>query len=259
MGKREAKPVSALLGGVRERVPVGVSVGIQPDVKTLLQVVDKYLKAGYRRIKLKIKPGRDLEDLRAVRNAYPDLMLQADANSAYSLQDTDTFLDADSLGLAMIEQPLAEDDLIDHSVLQAALKTPLCLDESILSARHARQAIEIGACRMINIKQARVGGLAEALAVHDTCQELGVPVWCGGMLETGIGRSANLALASLPGFVLPGDISASERYYAQDIAEPLFDLNEDSTIDVPTGAGLGVLVDLHALDSVTLRREVFCP
>ncbi|MGD2251611.1 MAG: o-succinylbenzoate synthase [Anaerolineales bacterium] len=259
MGKREDKPVSALLGGVRETVPVGVSVGIQPNVEALLRVVDQYLQAGYRRIKLKIKPGRDLAELRAVRNAYPDLMLQADANSAYSLQDTDTFLDVDSLDLAMIEQPLAEDDLIDHSVLQAELKTPICLDESIMSARHARQAIEIGACRIINIKQARVGGLAEALAVHDTCRDLGIPVWCGGMLETGIGRAANLALASLPGFVLPGDISASERYYAQDIAEPLFHLNADSTIDVPTGAGLGVQVDLRALDSVTLRREVFYP
>ncbi|MGD8759348.1 MAG: o-succinylbenzoate synthase [Anaerolineales bacterium] len=259
MGKREAKPVSALLGGIRERVPVGVSVGIQPDLKTLLQVVDEYLEAGYRRIKLKIKPGRDLEELRAVRNAYPDLMLQADANSAYSLQDTDTFLEADSLRLAMIEQPLAEDDLIDHSVLQAALETPICLDESIPSARHARQAIELGACRIINIKQARVGGLAEALAVHDTCRELGVPVWCGGMLETGIGRAANLGLASLPGFVLPGDISASERYYAQDIAEPLFQLNADSTLDVPTSAGLGVQVNTDILGGVTLRREVFSP
>jgi O-succinylbenzoate synthase len=165
----------------------------------------------------------------------------------------------DDLGLLLIEQPLAEDDLLDHRALQSKLKTALCLDESILSRRHARQALELGACRIINIKPARVGGLLEAVAIHDLCHARGAPVWCGGMLETGIGRAANLALASLPGFTLPGDISATERYYARDIACPTFHLNADSTIDVPQGPGLGVLVDEEALEAVTMRLEVLRP
>jgi O-succinylbenzoate synthase len=205
-------------------------------------------------VKLKIKPGRDLDEVRAVREAHPDLALQVDANSAYALTDRVVFESMDPLGLLLIEQPLAEDDLLDHAALQSRLTTPICLDESILSARHARQAIDCGACRVDNNKPARVGGLSEAVAVHDLCRGRGVPVWCGGMLETGIGRASNLALASLAGFTLPGDISASDRYYAEDIAWPRFTLNPDSTIDVPTGPGLGVEVDEEALARVTVRR-----
>jgi len=257
IGKSEQKSLAQLLGGQRSSVRVGVSVGIQPDEESLIRTVEEYLQAGYQRVKLKIKPGRDLNVLRAVRRTFPDLKLQVDANSAYSLRDQPVFVAMDPLALLLIEQPLAEDDLIDHGVLQKSLKTPLCLDESIISARHARQAIEIDACRVINIKSGRVGGLAEALRIHDLCYESGLPVWCGGMLETGIGRAANLALASLPGFTMPGDISASDRYYAEDIAEPRFQLNSDSTINVPDEPGLGVRVVVDALDKVTLRKEIF--
>jgi len=195
--------------------------------------------------------------VRAVRRAFPAVALQVDANSAYTLAETETLKALDDFDLLLIEQPLAEDDLIDHARLQAELRTSVCLDESILSVRHARQALDIGACRVINIKPARVGGLVEAVAIHDLCRARGIPVWCGGMLETGIGRAANLALASLPGFTLPGDISASARYYARDLAEPTFTLNPDSTIDVPTGPGLGVEVNLAELDRVTVRRGEF--
>lgn len=257
VGKARGRSLSEMFGGTRERVSVGVSVGIKPDIDTLLATVDDYVKAGYQRVKLKIKPGRDVDELRQVRKAFPELPLQVDANSAYTLQEADVFEDLDDLGLLMIEQPLAEDDLIDHCILQARLKTPLCLDESILSVRHARQAIDIGACRIINIKPARVGGLSQALEIHELCLKRSVPVWCGGMLETGIGRASNLALASLEGFTLPGDISASNRYYLQDIAEPTFTLNSDSTIDVPQGPGLGVEVNLDALEPVTQRNERF--
>jgi len=259
LGKATGKSLRSLLGGEAERVPVGVSIGIQPDAQRLVRVAGEYLDQGYRRIKVKIKPGRDLEEVRAMRRAFPRIALQVDANSAYTLDDGDMLRALDDFDLLLIEQPLAEDDLIDHARLQAQMQTALCLDESILSTRHARQALDIGACRVINIKPARVGGLAEARAIHDLCRLRGIPVWCGGMLETGIGRAANLALASLPGFTLPGDISASARYYARDIAEPTFTLNADSTIDVPTGPGLGVQVNIDELDRVTVRRAEFGP
>ncbi len=253
-GRAQGVPLSRLFGGRPGRVDVGVSVGIQKDVPTLIRAVKDYWADGYRRVKLKIKPGRDVAEVGAVREAFPDLRLQVDANSAYTLEQAHVFREMDLFGLLLIEQPLAEDDLIDHARLQAQLQTPLCLDESILSARHARQALEIDACRVINIKPARVGGYAEAIAIHDLCRERGVAVWCGGMLETGVGRAANLALASLPGFTLPGDISASDRYYATDIARPRFILNADSTITVPDGPGLGVEIDREALDQFTLRQ-----
>jgi len=259
LGKAAGKSLRSLLGGEGERVAVGVSIGIQPDAERLVRVAEEYLDQGYRRIKVKIKPGRDLDEVRAMRRAFPRIALQVDANSAYTLDDSDRLRALDDFDLLLIEQPLAEDDLIDHARLQAEMQTALCLDESILSTRHARQALDIGACRVINIKPARVGGLAEAKAIHDLCRARGIPVWCGGMLETGIGRAANLALASLPGFTLPGDISASARYYARDIAEPTFTLNADSTIDVPTGPGLGVHVLVDELDRVTVRREEFGP
>jgi len=254
LGKSKGVSLSTLLGGVRARVPVGVSIGIQPDSGALVRVAGRYLAEGYRRIKLKIKPGRDVEEVRAVRKAFPEVALQVDANSAYTLEQAAAVEALDDFGLLLIEQPLAEDDLLDHAALQARLRTRLCLDESILSRRHARQALEVRACRVINIKPARVGGLAEAGAIHELCRAQGVPVWCGGMLETGIGRAANLALAALPGFELPGDISASARYYDRDIAEPTFALNPDSTIDVPVGPGLGVAVIEDALARVTLRK-----
>lgn len=252
------RSLMSMLGGERDRVPVGVSVGIQRDSAKLVSVVDSFVEAGYPRVKLKIKPGRDVDDVQAVRLAFPELPLQVDANSAYSLDDAPVFEAIDDLGLLMIEQPLAEDDLVDHAKLQERLKTPICLDESILSTRHARQALEIGACRVINIKPARVGGLSEAMAIHDLCWAQEVPVWCGGMLETGVGRAANLALASLPGFTLPGDISATDRYYKQDIALPAFVL-ENGTIKVPQRVGLGIDIAEDVLDKVTIRSKELRP
>ena len=254
-GKRDGKSLRELFGGQREKVAVGVSVGLQESPEILVQAVEKYLAKGYRRVKIKIKPGRDVGDIEAVRRAFPDLRLQVDANSAYTLESAQTLLPLDDFDLLLIEQPLFEDDIWDHHKLQQQFRTPLCLDESILSARHARYAIEMDACRIINIKAGRVGGLSEAIAIHDLCRERGVPVWCGGMLETGVGRASNLALASLPGFSLPGDISASERYYAQDITRERFTLNPDSTIDVPTGPGLGVTLDPAAIKKFTQAED----
>ena len=193
-------------------------------------------------------------DAQAVRRAFPDLRLQVDANSAYSLETAPALKPLDNLDILLIEQPLSEDDIWDHHYLQAQFNTPICLDESILSARHARQALEMGSCRIINIKAGRVGGLSQALAIHKLCQEKNIPVWCGGMLETGVGRASNLALASLPGFSLPGDISASDRYYLEDITDQTFSLEPDSTIRVPAGPGLGVTVNKPALRRVTLDK-----
>ncbi|RME89781.1 MAG: o-succinylbenzoate synthase [Anaerolineae bacterium] len=255
LGKRAGKSLRELLGGERERVLVGVSVGLQESPEVLVRTVESYLAQGYARVKIKIKPGRDVADASAVRRAFPDLKLQVDANSAYTLETAQALKPLDDLNLLLIEQPLAEDDLWDHHLLQKEFRTPLCLDESILSVRHARQALEMGACRVINIKAGRVGGLSEAVAIHDLCRARGVPVWCGGMLETGVGRAANLALASLPGFALPGDISASDRYYAQDITNERFTLNPDSTIDVPNAPGLGVTLDRAAVKRFTLAEH----
>ena len=253
-GKRQGRSLRQLLGGIKDRVEVGVSVGIQDSPDTLLGVVSGYLEQGYRRVKIKIKPGRDVAEAQAVRRAFPGLRLQVDANSAYTLETAAALRPLDNLSLLLIEQPLAEDDLWDHHHLQAEFVTPICLDESILSPRHARQALEMQACRVINIKAGRVGGLSQALSIHDLCRAQGVPVWCGGMLETGVGRAANLALASLPGFTLPGDISASERYYVEDITHQRFTLNPDSTITVPDAPGLGVTVDAKAVERVTLKK-----
>jgi O-succinylbenzoate synthase len=257
LGQAQGKSLARMFGGVRERVEVGVSVGIQLTTDALVARVGRYIAEGYARIKIKIKPGRDVADARAIRAAFPNIQLQVDANSAYQLSDAPLFQQMDNLNLLLIEQPLAEDDIYDHSKLQPQLKTPICLDESILSADHARAAVELGACRIINIKAGRVSGLLEAIKIHDLCHERGVPVWCGGMLETNIGRASNVALASLPGFTLPGDISATSRYYAEDIADPPFVLNPDSTISVPTGAGLGVQVNLKNLERFTVKREAF--
>ena len=253
-GKLEVRSLREMLGGVRDRVQVGVSVGLQSSPEVLVKTVEKYLEAGYGRIKIKIKPGRDVGDTAAVREAFPTIKLQVDANSAYTLATWETLKPLDLLDLLLIEQPLNEDDIWDHRKLQKVLRTPICLDESIITPRHARYALEMEACKIINIKAGRVGGLSQAVAIHDLCRERDVPVWCGGMLETGVGRASNLALASLPGFVLPGDISASNRYYAEDITCERFWLNPDSTIDVPSGSGLGVTVDKGALKKFTLAE-----
>ena len=257
LGKAQGLSLRQLLGGARDKVEVGVSVGIQASPEALVKTVEGYISLGYQRIKLKIKPGRDLLETQAVRRRFPDMRIQVDANSAYTLESAQALLPLDELDLLLIEQPLYEDDLWDHSRLQAQFSTPICLDESITSPRHARQALEMKACKVINIKAGRVGGLSQGLAIHDLCRERGVPVWCGGMLETGVGRASNLALASLPGFTLPGDISASDRYYVQDITRERFTLNPDSTIDVPDGPGLGVSIDQSAVERFTINRISF--
>jgi len=237
------KPLAALLGGVRQRVAVGVSIGIQPTIEALLARVDGFVAAGYRRIKIKIEPGWEVEPVRRIREKHPDIMLMADANSAFSLADSPIFKALDPYHLIMIEQPLGYDDIADHARLQAQIETPICLDESIHSPADAQAMIDLGAGRIINMKVGRVGGLTNALHIHQMAQDAGIAMWCGGMLETGIGRAVNLQLASLPNFTLPGDISATDRYYAEDIAGPPFVLNtEDSTITVPTNAGIGVTV-----------------
>jgi O-succinylbenzoate synthase len=257
LGQAQGRSIQSLLGGSAQTVKVGVSVGIQASPQALVERVGQYLQDGYQRVKIKIKPGRDVEDARAVRAAFPDLLLQVDANSAYTLDQADVIKQLDDLNLLLIEQPLAEDDIFDHAKLQPQLRTPICLDESILSARHARWAHELGACKIINIKPGRVGGLREGVRIHDYCAGAGMAVWHGGMLETGIGRAANLALASLPNFSLPGDISATRRYWQEDIIDEVFELNADGTITVPTGPGLGVTVNEKALEKVTLRKEVY--
>lgn len=242
----------------RDRVKVGVSVGIQPSIDESLEVIAGYLDRGYSRIKLKIKPGHDLQLAKAARKEFPETLIMLDANSAYSLDDTELFQAMDDFELLMIEQPLANDDIYQHSKLRQKINTPLCLDESIYSERQAQFALDIGACDIVNIKPGRVGGWSEARNIHDLCYSAGIPVWCGGMLETGVGRAGQLALASLPGFTLPGDISATDRYYKVDAARPDFVLNkDDSTIDVPKGPGLGVIVDRKRLESLSIRRAEF--
>jgi O-succinylbenzoate synthase len=246
------------LGAVRERVACGVSVGIAPSTEALLEQVSGYLAEGYQRIKLKIEPGTDVERVRAVREANPDVLLSVDANAAYRLDDVETFRSLDAFELLMIEQPLHYEDLWEHALLQKEIRTDLCLDESIRSAADARAAIELGACRIVNVKQGRVGGVLQAKGVHDVALEFGVPVWCGGMLETGIGRATNLALAALPNFQLPGDTSATKRYFAEDLTEPLV-LAPDGTLPVPGGPGIGVEPEPVRLEASTLRVERIVP
>ncbi|MPZ18291.1 MAG: o-succinylbenzoate synthase [Luteitalea sp.] len=254
--QRERVSLAVALAGERNRVPVGVSLGIQPRLPDLLDRVERHLALGYQRIKLKIKPSWDVDIVREVRRQYPDILLSVDANAAYSLADVDHLRRLDEFGLLMIEQPFERDDLVDHAALQAHLSTSICLDESVVGVRSARQALQLGACRIINIKVGRVGGYAQALAIHDLCLSRGVPVWCGGMLESGIGRAHNLALASLPGFVLPGDISASARYFARDVIVPAVEVASDGTIAVPSGVGLGFDIDVEyiARQTVTIER-----
>jgi o-succinylbenzoate synthase len=248
-------PLAHFLGGVRDRVECGVSVGIAPTTDELLAQVDGYLAQGYRRIKLKIEPGLDVERVEAVRAAHPAIALSVDGNAAYTLDQADVFARLDDSELLMIEQPLHHDDLLDHAELQRRIATDLCLDESIRSEARARAALALGSCRIVNIKQGRVGGVPEAARIHDLCRAAAIPVWCGGMLETGIGRAQNLAIASLPGFTLPGDTSASARYFWEDLTEP-FEMATDGTMEVPTGPGIGVVPRPERLEACTLRTEV---
>ncbi len=242
-------------GGARPEIPCGVSIGIQESVDQLLEKIDRELQAGYQRIKMKIKPGWDVEVIRQVRARFPGIKLMADANSAYTLADTDHLKKLDEFYLMMIEQPLAHDDIIDHAVLQAKLDTPICLDECIRSARHAEQAIRLRACGIINIKLGRVGGFLEAKRVHDVAQAAGVPVWCGGMLEAGVGRAHNIALSTLANFVLPGDVSASRRYWARDIVVPPVETTPRGTISVSREPGFGYAIDREYIGSITIREE----
>lgn len=252
--RAEGRSFGAHVGAVHDRVPSGVSVGIQRDPAALVDTVRGYLDEGYVRIKIKIKPGRDVADTAAVRDAFGGIPLQVDANSAYTMADADTLAELDRFDLLLIEQPLQEDDLVDHATLARRLRTPVCLDESIVSDKAAADALALGSASVINIKAGRVGGYLEAVRIHDRCLAAGVPVWCGGMLETGIGRAANAALAALPGFTLPGDVSASDRFYRRDIVtEPA--VLEDGHVRVPTGHGLGVEIDPVALDDFTVARE----
>jgi O-succinylbenzoate synthase len=252
--RRRGISLAAHLGGVRDRVECGVSLGIEDEIDILLEQVRLFVDHGYRRIKLKIEPGRDVEVVREVRAAHPHVSLTVDANAAYRIEDADGLRQLDEFGLDYVEQPLGEDELLGHADLGRWMNTPICLDETITSAIVAAEAIRLEACRVINIKPGRVGGIREAVRIHDLAKAEGIPVWCGGMLETGIGRAANLAVASLPNFRLPGDTSGSDRYFHRDITQP-FVVEADGTMGVPTGPGIGVDPLPDALKKFTLQRE----
>ncbi len=249
----------AIGGGARREIPCGVSIGIQDSVPQLIAKIGTEIAAGYQRIKMKIKPGWDVEVIRAVRREFPSILLMADANSAYTLADLEHLKRLDEFGLMMIEQPLAHDEIIDHAALQQALRTPICLDECIRTPHHAAQAIRAGACRIVNIKLGRVGGFAAARQVHDVCLSHGIPVWCGGMLESGVGRAHNIALATLPGFILPGDVSASRRYWTRDVIAPWVEVTPRGTIEVGDQPGFGYSLDLDFLASVRVALETLRP
>ena len=252
--RAEGRPLARELGAVRDRVPCGVSVGIMSSIGALLDAVAGYLDAGYVRIKLKIEPGWDIEPVRAVRERFgDDVLLQVDANTAYTLADARHLARLDPFDLLLIEQPLDEEDVLGHAELAKVITTPVCLDESITSARTAAAAITLGACKIVNVKPGRVGGYLEARRIHDVCAAHGIPVWCGRMLETGLGRAANVALAALPGFTLPGDTSASDRYYRTDITPPF--VLDDGHLSVPTGPGIGVTPLADELEAVTTGTE----
>ena len=253
VARSRGQSLHSLLGGGRTEILSGVSLGIETRIEELLDLIARYLEEGYRRIKLKIAPGSDIEVVRRVRERYPDIALQVDANSAYRLDDLPTLKELDQFGLLLIEQPLADDDIIDHARLQESLTTPICLDESIHSAAGRRKALDLGACRVINIKVSRLGGLLEAKRVHDHCYAHGVPVWCGGMHEFGIGRAANVAIASLPGFTIPGDVSGSDKYYTEDLVAPPV-LARQGAIQVPDSPGLGVEPIVEHIRARTLRE-----
>ncbi|HTW45849.1 MAG TPA: o-succinylbenzoate synthase [Acidobacteriaceae bacterium] len=248
-------PLAELLGGIREKIVCGVSIGIQPTMERQMAEIEKELAAGYQRIKLKCKPGWDTKVFEAVRNRWPDISLSCDANSAYRLNDADHIASWDAFDLLMIEQPLWADDFYFHSMLQKRLDTPICLDESIRNRRDALAAIDMESCRIINIKVGRVGGFSEAIAVHNAAQERGVPVWCGGMLETGVGRAHNIALSSLENFRLPGDVAASKRYWNEDIIEPEVEVSSKGEIQVPDSPGRGFEVREDLIEALTVRKE----
>jgi len=254
--KRKNMPLWKAIGGTRIEIACGVSIGIQPSIDQLIAKVETELRAGYQRIKIKIKPGKDVEPVAALRERFPQIRLMADANSAYTLADTRLLKKLDAFHLMMIEQPLDHDDIYNHATLQRQLATPICLDECIVSVEHARAAIEIGACQIINIKLGRVGGITSARRIHDLCQEKGIPVWCGGMLESGIGRAQNIAISTLPNYILPGDVSASKRYWAEDIIEPEVEVTSNGTIRASAKAGIGYGVRMDRIDGLTVKHEV---
>jgi o-succinylbenzoate synthase len=254
--KQKGMPLWKLLGGARGEIASGVSIGIQPSIDALIAKVENELSAGYQRIKIKIKPGNDVEPARALRQRFPRVRLMVDANSAYTLEDASLLKRLDEFYLIMIEQPLGYDDIYSHAALQRVLDTPICLDECIHDIEHARAAIEIGACKIINMKLGRVGGHTPARRIHDLCQARSIPVWCGGMLEAGIGRAHNIAMSTLPNFTLPGDVSASKRYWTEDIIEPEVEVTSRGTIRVPAGPGIGYAPRLDRIELLTKRREV---
>ena len=253
--QREGLPISVLLGGVRDKIACGVSLGIQRSIPELLDIIEREVAAGYQRIKLKCKPGWDVEVFEKVRSRWPGITVSCDANSAYKLRDADHLVSFDQFDLLMIEQPLWHDDFYYHSMLQRQLNTPICLDESIRNRRDALAAIEMESCKIINIKLGRVGGFSEAIAVHNAAQERGIPVWCGGMLESGIGRSHNIALSTLEDFTLPGDVSASARYWKEDIIEPEVTVSPEGEIAIPDTPGRGYEVRYDLIERLTVRKE----
>lgn len=254
--KQKNMPLAKLLGGTRAEIPCGVSIGIQPSIDALISKVQKELAAGYQRIKIKIKPGVDLDLVRALRQRFPQIRLMVDANSAYRMEDAPLLKQLDAFHLMMIEQPLGYDDIYSHAALQRRLDTPICLDECIHDVENARAAIELRACRIINIKLGRVGGHTPARQVHDICEANSMPVWCGGMLESGIGRAHNIAMSSLSNFLLPGDVSASKRYWDEDIIEPEVEVSSEGAIRVPTAPGIGYTPRLDRIESLTVRSEI---
>lgn len=251
-------PLYKALGGTKSEIEVGISIGIQESLDELIEVVNGFVSQGYKRIKLKIKPGTDLAILQGIRKQFPNIKMMADANSAYTLEDIDLFKQMEDLDLMMIEQPLAHDDIIDHSKLQAEINTPICLDESIHSLEDAKKAIKLGSCKIINIKIGRVGGLTEAKKIHDYCASKGIPVWCGGMLESGIGRAHNIAISSLPNFSLPGDTAASSRYWHEDIITPEVTV-ENGTIPLPSSAGIGYEPNNELMEKYTTSIKEIIP
>lgn len=254
--KRNKVTLAEALGGTKTEIDVGVSIGIEDHIDDLLSIIQTYVQEGYKRIKLKIKPGKDIEVLRQVRKEFPDIPIMADANSAYTLDDIAHLKQLDAFNLMMIEQPLGQDDIIDHAQLQKELRTPICLDESIHSLTDAQTAVQLNSCKVINIKIGRVGGLTEAKKIHDFCAQHGMDVWCGGMLEAGVGRAHNIALTTLPFFTMPGDTSASSRYWEKDIITPEVTVDE-GVIHVPTDYGIGYSIDHHALNTFRLSKTSY--
>jgi len=253
--KQKGLPLSKLIGGTRAEIASGVSIGIKDSLEELVSTVKKELASGYQRIKIKIRPGKDLEPVQRLRQDFPRIKLMVDANSAYTLQDWALLKQLEGFYLMMIEQPLGWDDLYSHVALQKKLDTPICLDECIHTEEQARAAVELGACKIINIKLGRVGGYTVARRIHDLCQQRAIPVWCGGMLESGIGRAHNIALSTLPNFTLPGDVSASKRYWEEDIIEPEVTVSPQGTIAVPLGPGIGFQPRLERIEKLTIRKE----